>query len=55
MLRPLSIRKPILRLRSKKVDYGPNATSLLEIVIPADLQLTYDGELFVYGDTGPSD
>ena len=32
-----------------------NATSLIKIVIPADLQLTYDGEIFVYGDSGPSD
>ena len=55
MIRPNSIRKRIIRIRAKKVDHGPNAKSIIEIVIPHALQLTYDGEFFVFADSGFGD
>ena len=55
MVRANSIRQRIVRIRAKKIDYGPNAQTLIEIIIPDALQLTYDEELFFLADSGFSD
>ena len=43
LTRPKIIQRRIVRIRAKKVDHGPNPVSLMEILIPDALQLTYDG------------
>jgi hypothetical protein len=52
MVRPDAIRQRIHRVRRKKVDYGPNPSSLAQIEIPPQLRTTYSGREFLLRDSG---
>ena len=43
------------RIRSKKLDHGPNPVNLELIEIPFELKSTYTGEEFLFYDTGVED
>ena len=55
MKRHKNITTMIGRIRSHKPTYGPNALSLADIVVPYPLQYTYNGELFLFADSGYGD
>ena len=55
MVRAKNITKRIMRVRHKKVDYGPNPQSISDIIIPEVIKFSYNGEMFVYADSGFGD
>ena len=48
MVRSKNIRQRINRIRTKKVDYGPNPASIADIEIPPELKVTHDGQNFLF-------
>ena len=55
MVRHHNLRQIINRTRSKRADYGPNATSIEEIECPDALKVTYKGDKFYFGSLGSKD
>ena len=55
LLRHSAVRQRIQRIRSKKVDYGPNSANIESIMIPEALKVSYDNEPFLHADSGFGD
>lgn len=49
-----AVRKIVGRLRSNKVDHGVNPDIAIDLIIPEDLQYTFNDEIFYFDDTGPN-
>jgi hypothetical protein len=52
LIRHDAMRQRISRVRSKKVDYGPNPKNINEIDIPLPLRSSYSGKNFLLRDSG---